>query len=226
MSIASEISRLNTAKADIKAAIQNKGVSVPSSTKIDGYAQLINGIPTADPMIDNHYYRDLGLPSGTKWATMNVGASSETDYGNYYQYGKGAAQYAATSGDSNYSGTEAPLAASADTASQVWGGSWHMPTRTQMQELTANTTYQWVTNYKGSGINGGTFTATNGAVLFIPAAGYWGDGSQNSVGDGGSYWGSSPDGSISAYGLLFYDGGKVVYGSHRKYGVSVRPVVG
>ena len=51
---------------------------------------------TADIKIPNgvrhfhhgHEYADLGLPSGTKWATMNVGASSETDYGNYYQYGK------------------------------------------------------------------------------------------------------------------------------------------
>ena len=131
---------------------------------------------------NGHEYVDLGLPSGTKWATMNVGASSETDYGNYYQYGKGAAQYAATSGDSNYSGTENPLAASADTAVQMWGGPWHMPTREQMQELIANTTYQWVTNYKDSGTNGGTFTAKNGAVLFLPAAGYWGDGNKYSLG--------------------------------------------
>ena len=175
---------------------------------------------------NGHQYVDLGLTSGTKWATMNVGASSETDYGNYYQYGKGAAQYAATSGDSNYGGTEDPLDSSVDTASQVWGGSWHMPTRAQLQELTANTTYQWVTNYKGSGINGGTFTATNGAVLFIPAAGYWYDGSQSLVGDNGNYWGSSPNGSDFAFGLLFNDGHEVVDFDFRKYGYSVRPVVG
>ena len=174
-----------------------------------------------------HEYVDLGLPSGTKWATMNVGATSETDYGNYYQYGKGAAQYAATSGDSNYSGTEDPLDSSVDTAVQVWGGSWHMPTRAQMQELTANTTYQWVTNYKGSGINGGTFTATNGAVLFIPAAGFWNNGSQYDVGRNGIYWGSSPSGSSNAYYLYFYNGGKGVSNDYlRKYGYSVRPVVG
>lgn len=175
---------------------------------------------------NGHKYVDLGLPSGTKWATMNVGASSETDYGNYYQYGKGAAQYAATSGDSNYGGTEDPLDSSVDTASQVWGGSWHMPTRTQMQELTANTTYQWVTNYKGSGINGGTFTATNGAVLFIPAAGLWLDGSQRNVGNCSYYWGSSPNGSNNAYYLFSFDGNKGVYGYGREYGYSVRPVVG
>jgi hypothetical protein len=95
-----------------------------------------------------------------------------------------------------------------------------------MQELTANTTYQWVTNYKGSGINGGTFTATNGAVLFIPAAGYWYNGSQGDVGSGGYYWGSSPDGSDGAYDLYFDGGGEDVYDDDREYGFSVRPVLG
>ena len=175
---------------------------------------------------NGHEYVDLGLPSGTKWATMNVGASSETDYGNYYQYGKGAAQYAATSGDSDYSGIEEPLAASADTASQVWGGSWHMPTRAQMEELTANTTYEWVEKYKGSEINGFTFTATNGAVLFFPAAGFWYDGSQVAVGNHGSYWGSSPNGSLNAYSLSFDNGRKGVSNSDRNGGYAVRPVVG
>ena len=172
-----------------------------------------------------HEYVDLGLPSGTKWATMNVGASSETDYGNYYQYGKGAAQYAATSGDSNYSGIEKPLAASADTAVQVWGGQWHMPTREQIQELIDNTTYKWVTNYKGSGINGGTFTAKNGAVLFLPAAGGWA-GSKFSVGDLGGYWGSSPDGSSKAHALGCGNGGRGVSIYDRFHGYPVRPVVG
>jgi len=175
-----------------------------------------------------HAYVNLGLPSGTKWATMNVGASSETDYGNYYQYGKGTAQYAATSGDSNYSGTEEPLDSSVDTASQVWGGSWHMPTRIQMQELTANTTYQWVTNYKGSGINGVKFTSkTNpNAYVFFPAAGLWGDGSQYDVGNYGNYWGSSPNGSYGACSLFFSNGPKAVSSTSRAGGLSVRPVVG
>ena len=131
---------------------------------------------------------------------MNVGASSETDYGNYYMYGMGSKTYDST--DTPYAGTEDPLATSADTAAQEWGGDWHMPTREQMQELIANTTYQWVTDYKGSGINGGTFTATNGAVLFLPAAGDWYFGGQWVVGDYGYYWGSSPkdnDSDIAYY---------------------------
>ena len=172
-----------------------------------------------------HKYVDLGLKSGTKWATMNVGASSETDYGNYYQYGKGAAQYAATSGDSMYSGEEDPLAASADTAVQVWGGPWHMPTRKQIEELIANTTYEWVTNYKNSGKNGFTFTGANGAVLFLPAAGYWLSSSKVDVDNVGRYRGSSPKGSLACY-LGFKNGGKDVYVGNRNYGYSVRPVIG
>lgn len=179
--------------------------------------------PVPDPYA-GHEYVDLGLPSGTKWATMNVGASSVTDYGNYYMYGMGSKTYDST--DTPYAGTEDPLATSADTAAQVWGGDWHMPTKTQMEELTANTTYQWATDYEGSGINGGLFTATNGAVLFLPAAGYWYGGGQLDIGDYGGYWGSSPGGSNGAYLLNFYDGYKGVDYNDRKDGYSVRPVVG
>jgi len=46
MSIATEISRLQSAKASIKSAIEGKGVTVPSATLLDGYAALISSIPT------------------------------------------------------------------------------------------------------------------------------------------------------------------------------------
>ena len=46
MSIVSEISRLQIAKADLKTAIEGKGVTVPNSTKLDGYADLVDSIET------------------------------------------------------------------------------------------------------------------------------------------------------------------------------------
>lgn len=46
MSIATEITRLQTAKADLKTSIEGKGVTVPSATKIDGYADLVGSIPS------------------------------------------------------------------------------------------------------------------------------------------------------------------------------------
>ena len=176
-----------------------------------------------DPYV-GHAYVDLGLPSGTKWATMNVGASSETDYGNYYQYGKGAAQYAATSGQSDYSGTEDPLSLSVDTANQVWGGSWHMPTLAQCDELIANTTYTWETNFNGSGVNGGKYTASNGKYIFIPAAGRWRWGEYKS--GGGFYWSSTPNGSTSAYDFIFNSSRNETNGTGRSEGYTIRGVVG
>lgn len=219
---------------DIKDKLVRDSIGIPESENNSlGIAPLdasgkvpsenLPTIPQLPDLSNGHQYVDLGLPSGTLWATMNVGATSETDYGNYYMYGKGSKTY--DSADSPYSGTEDPLDLSKDTARVVWGGEWRMPTRVQMQELINNTTYQWVTNYKGSGINGGTFTATNGAVLFIPAAGFWYGGSQNSVGSYGLCWGSSPDGSSYACNLYFSNGRKGVYRNDRKGGFSVRPVI-
>lgn len=46
MSIASEITRLQQAKADIKTAIENKGVTVPSSATLDAYDGYIDDIPS------------------------------------------------------------------------------------------------------------------------------------------------------------------------------------
>lgn len=179
--------------------------------------------PVPDPY-NGHEYVDLGLPSGTKWATMNVGANSIIDYGNYYKYGKGADVFQPA--QTTYTGTENPLATLADTAIQTWGGSWHMPTKAQINELLANTTYQWVTNYQGSGINGGTFTA-NGQTLFIPAGGSCdSDGTLIRVNAGASLWSSTPSNkSTMAYYFGFRDGGIGGGDAYRYSGFSVRPVV-
>ena len=183
--------------------------------------------PKPDPY-NGYAYVDLGLPSGTKWATMNVGASSVTDYGNYYQYGKGAAQYAATSGDSDYSGVEDPLATSADTAAQVWGGEWHMPTLAQWQELTGNTTGQWVSNYQGSGVYGGLFTAQNGNEIFFPNTGYYDNGNLRQY--LGLYWTSSIFNNRAPYSFYIQNfEGDFNCGWEsdiKAYGCSIRPVVG
>ena len=183
----------------------------------------VHYLPFVDPS-GGHPYVEIG---GIKWATMNIGATSETDYGNYYQYGKGADQYAATSGDSIYSGNEDPLATSADTVAQTWGGNWRMPTYAEFESLTANTNYTWETNYNGSGVNGGLFTSKTDSSkkLFFPAEGYYNNGSLKTVGSYGDVWSSNPVGSINAYNLLFDSGHKGMNYSNRGFGYSVRGVL-
>ena len=187
--------------------------------------------PYVDPYA-GHEYVDFGLPSGTKWATMNVGASSETDFGNYYQYGKGAAQYAATSGDSIYSGTEQPLAASADTAVQVWGSEWRTPTTTEMWELKDNTTFTWETNFNGSGVNGGKFTAQNGNYVFFPAGGIIQDGILDKVGENSIVWSSYrydsfPGQYLAGFYLNMYESeeASIEGGYYYNIGINVRPIM-
>ena len=185
-----------------------------------GIAQVASAIGT-----DTDYgFVDLGLPSGTIWAKCNVGATLETNYGNFYKYGKGSAQYDSSQAD--YTGTENPLAAAADTATQVMGAPWHMPTREQFEELVANTTYTWVTDFNGSGVKGGKFTAANGNYVFFPAAGDIREGSTENVNVQGRYWSSTPsESSGGAYAIMMYSGGTVTSNAYYKYfGYSVRGV--
>lgn len=173
---------------------------------------------------DASVFVDLGLPSGTLWAKCNVGAATETDYGNYYMYGKGSRQY--NSSDSKYTGTENPLASGVDTATQVVGALWHMPTKTQFDELIANTTYTWETNFNGSGVKGSKFTAANGNYVFFPAAGDIREGRTENVNVQGRYWSSTPsEPSGGAYAILMYSGGTVTSNAYYRYfGYSVRGV--
>lgn len=63
MSIASEITRLQTAKADIKAAIEAQGVTVPSATLLSGYDDLIAAIQTGGGGEPDHWVRPSGWPN-------------------------------------------------------------------------------------------------------------------------------------------------------------------
>ena len=149
--------------------------------------------------LDNIYV-DLGLPSGTLWATCNVGADTPEDYGDYFAWGE------------------------TDAAAANWGNGWRMPTKEEWQELYQNTTVTWTTQ---NGVNGSRFTASNGNSLFLPAAGYRWGGELYYVGIYGFFWSSSlyagnPD---DAWYLRFGGAGVTYVGyCNRDYGFSVRPV--
>ncbi len=174
--------------------------------------------------IGNYEVVDLGLSNGLLFATCNVGASKETDYGNYYMYGKGTRTY--SSSDSKYEGTENPLSSVYDTATKVMGIGWRMPKNTELQDLIDNTDYEWVTNFNGSGKNGGIFISKTNpkAYVFFPAAGDYYNGSLYDVGSYGYVWSSSPYDSSRAYLLNFYSGGKYTDYLSRGDGFSVRGV--
>ena len=215
------ISNFNTT-TDFAAFSATTAYSEPHVTLIkDGTG--VQFIPY-DRWHNGHEYVDLGLTSRTKWSTMNVGASSKTDYGNYYQYGKGASQYAATSGQPYYNGTENPLAARVDTATVRWGGDWHMPTSAQCQELIDQCTWTWTTI---NGVNGYS-VSNNGRSIFLPASGYYLSGNLSQTGIRGVYLTSSPNGAVNMYILLYNSSSIIVMGeeNRNRMGLSIRPVIG
>ena len=189
-------------------------------------------------------YVDLGLPSGLKWATTNVGAKTEEDYGHYYMWGSitpntpdecnwanapfnnGAASYDTTYFNSvkNDVVPNGVLAKGYDVAAQIMGGDWRMPTKDECQELYKNTTQSWVTI---KGVNGKKFTSKTDTTkyIFIPAAGYYYNGSMSGVGKNGHIWSSTIASPYSKARFLKFKATTCSASTtERCYGMSVRGV--
>ena len=80
MSIATDLTRLQTAKADLKTAIEGKGVTVPSATKIDGYADLVDAIQTGGGGYTIDELATKSQPSGAVTITVPTIAQNGLNY--------------------------------------------------------------------------------------------------------------------------------------------------
>lgn len=148
------------------------------------------GVSDPTGYINGYAYVDLGLPSGTKWATLNVGASAPEVCGNYYAWGvtetfnfyDGSTTVGVQIND--FSGN-----AQYDVAKKEWGDTWRMPTKTEVDELNRNCVCTWTTQ---GGINGLKITGLNGNTIFLPAAGAHNHEIPEYIGSVGHYWTSTP----------------------------------
>ncbi len=185
---------------------------------------------------NGYAYVDLGLPSGLKWATCNVGANNPEDYGNYYAWGETTTKAEYTSGNSLTYGLSISelqsqgiidgdhnLTPSHDAATANWGGTWRLPTKAEMEELKNNCTWEWTVQ---GGKNGYKVTGPNGNNIFLPAAGDRYGSSLGYAGEYGYCWSSTPYEGNSNYAcsLFFYSSNQFVNWYYRYLGQSVRPV--
>ena len=193
-------------------------------------------------------YVDLGLPSGTLWATCNVGAEKPEDYGDYFAWGETVTKtvynwgtykyghkvddwyyltkYCSISGEGydGFTDNLTVLEAGDDAATANWGSGWHTPTAEQWQELIDNTTGTWTSL---NNVNGSRYTASNGNSIFLPAAGSLiEDGDLQNASDRGYYWSSSliTSNPRSAYGFIIGMSSGYLDINGRIRGYSVRPV--
>ena len=191
-------------------------------------------------------YVDLGLTSGTLWATRNVGAGSPVEYGDHFAWGETEPKevynwetYKWCEGDAytiikycinpkygkdGFVDGLTELEPEDDAACVNWGQEWCMPTFDQLQELYLECASMWTTL---DGVDGQMFIASNGNSLFLPAAGLKDETRYYGAGSEGRYWSSSLNGSISIYAKYLNFGWNQdcgCYGVHRLVGHSVRPV--
>ena len=197
-------------------------------------------------------YVDLGL--SVKWATCNLGASTPTEYGGYYQWAgtkdvsdtkinldmyncpyhsgsswnKGWTKY---NTDPSYGTVDnkTVLEAIDDAASVALGGKWRMPTAEEWQELRNPDNCSW-TLTTIDGVNGYKVQSKKSGYtdnwIFLPAAGYRNSNDLYDVGSFGNYWSSSlkSDRPGDAYNMWFYLSSFYRTHNYRFYGYSVRPV--
>ena len=177
-----------------------------------------------DGRIHNGYeWVDLGL--SVLWATCNVGASSPSDYGNYYAWGETDTKLIYKNSRSRTYNVDMPDISGDpkyDAVTANWGGGWRMPTVEEFSELVGRCDWEWTSQ---GGRNGYKVTGPNGNSIFLPAAGRRGGMSLYYAGDNGYYWSSTSDGGAEgAYCLYFGSGYHSVDWGNRSRGQSVRPV--
>ena len=192
---------------------------------------------------------DLGLPSGLKWANMNIGAEKETDYGLYFQWGDtiGYTDASHSTTDTYPGGGDSDslaawdadnlqsvtgmtystkiLKPTVDAATVNMGSKWRMPTAEECRELIGNTD---LTSVEIDGVKGGKFTSKidSSKYIFLPFAGFAANGSFENQGTASLIWSSSV---YSVYPQYSYAVGAEGPGSldgeiPRYYALSVRGV--
>ena len=185
---------------------------------------------------NGHEWVDLGLR--VKWATKNVGASSPSDYGDYFAWGETQTKKRFdwdncfdcldSTGDSwgiYKIGSKTRIAPTSgrDTARENWGGTWRIPTFAEFGELCRKCKWTWTSQ---GGHEGYKVTGPNGNSIFLPAAGWRVGTDRVGVGECGDYWLSTHSSSLSSIACsLYFDSS--FHGTcsvSRRNGQSVRPV--
>lgn len=177
--------------------------------------------------ISGHEYVDLGLPSGLKWATHNLGAGYPEDFGSYYTWKEVCSKNAHLDRDReiglNFSGEEIHSNFKYDIVREKWGGSWRLPTKGELEELVDKCQWMWINK---NGCNGYEIIGPNENSIFLPASGCRFLSANYNVGENGRYWSSTPDESKASglFRLNFLKEYYSVYWQGDSYGLNIRPV--
>lgn len=178
-------------------------------------------------IINGHEYVDLGLPSGLKWATYNIGADKPEEYGDKFAWGEIEMKSSydmdnnLTSGDA-FNNEDVSGNLLYDAAATQWGAPWRMPTYEECKELVDKCNWEQMTR---NGVKGILVTGPNGNSIFFPFAGSCFKTTLYGAGEYGECWSSTPTYfENGACRMTFLEQGAFVMNEERFYGNSIRPV--
>lgn len=190
-----------------------------------------------------HGYVNLGLSSGTLWATCNIGANLPTDYGDYFAWAEikpkksytrdNCSTYEMYYADGIKENIKKDTVRATirvignpryDASAAMWGGNWTLPSADDFAELNKECSWVYRTT---NGHKGYIVTGANGNSIFLPAGGYIEDTHKSQVGMGGyywtgDYWDQYERSTSFNFTDTFHDG---VIWSYRNKGKTIRPIL-
>lgn len=221
-------------------AIDEGTATITVTDTISGQSALIDVMVSESPMSfltcpDTHHPHiiDLGLPSGTKWACCNVGASAPQETGGYYAWGESEQKpeydydnYILCDGayDACYDIGSSISGTQYDTAHNIWGSLWRMPTYVQINELINNCKTKVISS---DGNRLMQFTGPLGNSIILPFSGYFGTELHNTSSHNSLYWTGDELGFALGDACCFFsqnNGLVICDGSGREIGLQIRPV--
>lgn len=204
--------------------IKREAVRQDSLRRAKVHQDSLDAASATTGMHNGHEWVDLGL--SVLWATCNVGASSPSEYGDYYAWGETVTKSNYTEDNSKtYNKNVSDISGNPeyDVATAKWGENWRMPMKEELEELANKCKWQWT---ELDGRNGYNVTGPSGNSIFLPASGRRLGSLLYYVGVDGYCWSSTPCGYTQlAYSLSFYSDGSSVDFYSRSDGQSVRPVM-
>lgn len=120
---------------------------------------------------ENEYQNSVDMGTSVRWYKYNLGATTETEPGDYFQWSITApSDYHGSVNMINRYSEDGTLSAQYDAASVILEKGWRMPTPEEMQSLENACDVEFTSE---NGVNGLEFKSkTTGNTLFFPAAGY------------------------------------------------------
>ena len=198
---------------NLKTVINRSNLKLTKGSSGYGYvAYYADKITEQQSNENNRSYVDLGLPSGVKWATYNIGATKPEELGNSYYWGETTTSLVNNTMYVNV-GDDISGNAKYDAARAQWGGDWRMPKYDDFRELVNECDWYGETY---NGVNGFRVYGPNGNDIFLPLSPYW---------SSTSYQGNEPNDAAIIFSYDTENNTIGCYYTYRNRMLPIRPVI-